>query len=282
MGEPTAGERMQPPSAGLAIDIPADASNVAVIRHALAGLAHSLGMDEEGVADVQTVVTEACMNSVLHAYPQGGGRIEVLAAPEPEALMIEVRDRGCGIRPDVDAREDGSSLRLGMTLIAALSSSYEISGGEGMGTRVKVRMPVLRNGSHGGTDAVINGGEDVRISASSPGLLPDVLSRAISAFGIRGDLSVDQISDAMLLGDAIAAAAPGAFGADSPSLGLRAVDGGVEVAIGPLPEGGEERLREALRLPGDVGSIETLVDDVRSEQVSNGSYVTFTLGGPPA
>ncbi len=66
-----AGETMRPPSSGLALDIPAEASNVAVVRHALTGLAQSIGMDDEGVADVQTVVTEACMNAVVHAYPDG-------------------------------------------------------------------------------------------------------------------------------------------------------------------------------------------------------------------
>ena len=279
MRELQAGETMGPPSSGLTLDIPAEASNVAVVRHALTGLAQSIGMDDEGVADVQTVVTEACMNAVVHAYPEGGGRIEVFAEPGADSLLIEVRDDGLGIRPEMGVRDDGSSLRLGLTLIAALSSSYEISGGDGRGTRVAVRMPITRGEV---APAAVNGngnGGDLRISATSPALLPEVMSRVISAFGVRGDLSVDQISDSMLLGDAIAAAAPDAFGQASPALGLRVVGSGVEVSIGPLPEGGEERLREALRLPGGVGSIESLVDEVRSEPGDGGTYVIFRLGG---
>jgi serine/threonine-protein kinase RsbW len=273
------GETMRPPSSGLTLDIPAEAANVAVVRHALTGLAQSIGMDDEGVADVQTVVTEACMNAVVHAYPEGGGRIEVFAEPGADSLLIEVRDDGLGIRPEMGVRDDGSSLRLGLTLIAALSSSYEISGGDGQGTRVAVRMPITRDEV---APAAVNGnvnGSDLRISATSPALLPEVMSRVVSAFGVRGDLSVDQISDSMLLGDAIAAAAPDAFGQASPALGLRVVGSGVEVSIGPLPEGGEERLREALRLPGGVGSIESLVDEVRSEPGEGGTYVIFRLGG---
>ena len=48
--------------------LPARAENVAVVRHALAGLAEEIGMDEAGIADLKTVVTEACMNVVAHAY----------------------------------------------------------------------------------------------------------------------------------------------------------------------------------------------------------------------
>ena len=254
---------------------------MAVVRHALTGLAQSTGMDDEGVADVQTVVTEACMNAVVHAYPEGGGRIEIRATPEPDSLLIEILDDGDGIRPDMAAGEE-ASLRLGLTLIAALSASYEISGGEGRGTRVSMRMPIVRPEAVAPAAEYRNGSEQLRISTTGPGLLPEVLSRAISAFGLRGHLTVDQISDAMLLGDAIAAAAPGAFGESSPALGLTIVDDGVEVSIGPLPDGGEERFRDALRLPGGVGTIEALVDEVTSQRTEDGEFVTFRLGGPPA
>ena len=54
---------------GLQMSLPARAENVAVVRHALAGLAERIGMDEPGIADLKTVVTEACMNVVVHAYP---------------------------------------------------------------------------------------------------------------------------------------------------------------------------------------------------------------------
>ncbi len=53
------------------------------MRHALAGLADRIGMDEPGIADLKTVVTEACMNVVVHAYPADEpGLLEVEAIPE--------------------------------------------------------------------------------------------------------------------------------------------------------------------------------------------------------
>ena len=58
---------------GLTITIPARSENVAVVRHAVAGLAERLGMEEPGVGDLKTVVTEACMNVVVHAYEDEPG-----------------------------------------------------------------------------------------------------------------------------------------------------------------------------------------------------------------
>jgi Histidine kinase-like ATPase domain len=57
-------------SAGLQMSLPAKAENVVVVRHAIAGLAERIGMDEAAIADLKTVVTEACMNVVVHAYPE--------------------------------------------------------------------------------------------------------------------------------------------------------------------------------------------------------------------
>ncbi len=64
------------------MSLPARAENVAVVRHALAGLAGQIGMDEPGIAGLKTVVTEACMNVVVHAYPRDRpGSLEVEAIP---------------------------------------------------------------------------------------------------------------------------------------------------------------------------------------------------------
>ncbi len=93
-------------------------------------------MERAEIADLKTVVTEACMNVVVHAYEgEEIGPLEVDAWPEDGDLVVTVRDYGSGIRPlaDVERR----SLRLGLPLIAALTSSFEISGGRGGGTEIR-------------------------------------------------------------------------------------------------------------------------------------------------
>ena len=70
-------------NSGLQMSLPARAENVAVVRHALAGLAERIGMDEASQADLKTVVTEACMNVVVHAYPEGEDGLLEVEAPLP-------------------------------------------------------------------------------------------------------------------------------------------------------------------------------------------------------
>ncbi len=123
------------------MSLPARAENVAVVRHAIAGLAGRIGMDEAATADLKTVVTEACMNVVVHAYPEDTtGLLQVEAIPEDAGLTVAVRDYGRGIspRPGVDR----PSLRIGLALIAALSSSFEIRGGAGSGTEIRMHLPL--------------------------------------------------------------------------------------------------------------------------------------------
>ena len=105
-------------------------------------------MDEAGIADLKTVVTEACMNVVAHAYAGEPGPLTIEANPDADGLTIVVRDQGRGIRPQADV--NASSLRLGLSLIAALSSSFAISGGLDRGTEVSMRVPLKGGGADGG------------------------------------------------------------------------------------------------------------------------------------
>ena len=90
------------------------AGNVPLIRHALAGLAEALEMEPTEIADLKTVVTEACMNVVVHAYEDDEtGPLEVAAWPRGRVLVVSVRDYGAGIRPlaDVEHTACGSGCR---------------------------------------------------------------------------------------------------------------------------------------------------------------------------
>src|SRR3954470_3670818 len=129
------------PEARVEFSLPAVAGNVPLVRHALAGLAEALEMGPGEIADLKTVVTEACMNVVAHAYEDDeDGILAVEAWPGDSALVIVVRDYGAGIRPIADVEH--RSLRLGLPLIAALTSSFEVSGGPGQGTRVRMEVPL--------------------------------------------------------------------------------------------------------------------------------------------
>ena len=265
------------PQTGLEMNLPARAENVAVVRHALAGLAERLGMDEASLADLKTVVTEACMNVVVHAYPDSEpGPLEVEAESDLEGLTVVIRDHGMGIRPRPDV--DRPSLRIGLTLIAALSSSFEIKGGADRGTEIRMHLP-LRARAESSTKAptfAVAAEEEARIRVGPPEIVGPVLSRALSALAARQDISVDRLSDTMLLSDAISARAPEGFTDGHVSLSIAERPEGIELKVGPMTSGGAERLRSSFELP-EMGSLEALTDDLRIEEGDEGEYLVVGI-----
>jgi anti-sigma regulatory factor (Ser/Thr protein kinase) len=261
------------------MSLPARAENVAVVRHAIAGLAERIGMDEAAIADLKTVVTEACMNVVVHAYPEGEiGLLRVDAVPDGDGLTVSVRDFGRGItpRPGVDR----PSLRIGLALIAALSSSFEIRGGTERGTEIRMHLP-LRSEPLPEGEVESTAGPAVpqatEMTVRTPELVGPVLSRALTALAARHEITVDRFSDAMLLADAIAAAAPRSFADGQVRLSIADRPEGVELKVGPMATGGAASLRESLELPDVGGSLESLADEVRAESDGNGDYLVVAI-----
>jgi serine/threonine-protein kinase RsbW len=259
------------------MSLPARAENVAVVRHALAGLADRIGMDEPGIADLKTVVTEACMNVVVHAYPaEGAGLLEVEATPELDGLTVVVRDFGMGIRPRPDV--DRPSLRIGLTLIAALSKSFEIKGGADRGTEIRMHLPLqspAESTAAGPAPAAPN--DETAMRVGHPDLVGPILSRALGALAARREVSVDRLSDAMLLSDAISAGAPQGFEDGLVSFSIADREEGIELRVGPMLGGAAERLRASLDLPHLGGSLEALADDMRVEDGDDGEFLVVGI-----
>jgi anti-sigma regulatory factor (Ser/Thr protein kinase) len=265
---------------GLQMSLPARAENVAVVRHALAGLAERIGMDESGIADLKTVVTEACMNVVVHAYPDHDpGLLEVEAVPEMEGLTVVVRDYGRGIRPRPGGERP--SLRIGLTLIAALSSSFEIKGGIDRGTEIRMHLQLhARDESAAEQKAAAAApieSEATAMRVGPPELVGPILGRALGALAARHEITVDRLSDAMLLSDAISANAPQGFGDGHVLLSIADREDGIELRVGPMIDGGAEQLRASLGLPELGGSLESLADELRVEENGEGEFLVVGI-----
>lgn len=262
--------------------LPAKSENVAIIRHALAGLAEEIGMDEPSLADLKTVVTEACMNVVVHAYRGEPGPLNVEASPDADGLTVVVRDEGVGIKPQ--AASDRNSLRLGLSLIAALSGSFSISGGLDRGTEITMRVPLRGGGANGGGDPIEmrpHPAGRTEMIVDRPELLAPVLARVVGALAARRDLSVDRVSDAVLVTDAIAVAAPERFADGRVRLGLDERDGGIDLRLGPMEAGAAMRIREELEVPGVGGSVEALADELTVEESGDGEYLIIRFAAAP-
>jgi serine/threonine-protein kinase RsbW len=266
-------------SDGLQLELPARAENVAVVRHTIAGLAEALEMRPAAVADLKTIVTEACMNVVVHAYADEPGPLEIVARDEGEALVVVVRDHGAGIRPRVDTA--GESLRLGLPLIAALATNFEISGAPGQGTQVTMRVAYAPNGAGAAapTPAEVIGAQ-VQMPAGA--LVGPVLSRIISIYAVRANFSVDRLSDAVLLGDAISAQAPDHFPGGTVRISVDEKGGAVLIRVGPLVEGAAEKLIEQMRIPELDASLERLADEISVERAEGEEHLVAVIREPSA
>jgi serine/threonine-protein kinase RsbW len=53
----------------LHLQLPAEPDSIARARDAVADRGGELGLDPGAIDDLRTVVSEACTNAVLHAYP---------------------------------------------------------------------------------------------------------------------------------------------------------------------------------------------------------------------
>jgi serine/threonine-protein kinase RsbW len=253
-------------AADLRLSVPARAENVGVIRQALAGLGEAIGMDPGALADLKTAVTEACMNVVVHAYGDSPGPLEVTAIPNNgDTVTVSVRDRGAGIQPR-PATEENPSLRLGLPLIAALSHGFEIAGGQGRGTEVRIHMRLSKNGDAAEElpGAPVPSGTEMRIAAGE--LVRPVLARVIAVLAAKADFSIDRLSDAVLVGDAVSAHAASDFPDNTLGIAIEEEEGTLTVRLGPLAEGAGERMLGEMEIPGVGGSLEQLVDDIRVER----------------
>src|SRR2546423_15542511 len=83
------------------LTIPAKAEYITLGRLALMGLSRLRPLSEEELGDLKLALTEACSNSVRHAYEDGGagGMVEIVYELHPDRLVVEVGDEGEGVRP---------------------------------------------------------------------------------------------------------------------------------------------------------------------------------------
>ena len=121
------------------LTIPAKPEYITLGRLALTGLSRLRPLADETLADLKLALTEACSNSVRHAYRNAEGLVEILFELHPDRLVIEVADAGGGFDPaagrDEDALAEGG---LGIAIIRAVSDELEIAAGPtGEGSRLR-------------------------------------------------------------------------------------------------------------------------------------------------
>jgi serine/threonine-protein kinase RsbW len=122
------------------LTIPAKAEYITLCRLALTGLARLRPLSDEVLADLKLAITEACSNSVRHAYGDGPGTVDVSYELHGDRLAVEVADNGVGFdldeqQPADDTLSEGG---LGIAIIRAVADEFELgSRPDGSGSRLR-------------------------------------------------------------------------------------------------------------------------------------------------
>jgi Anti-sigma regulatory factor (Ser/Thr protein kinase) len=122
------------------LTIPAKPEYITLGRLALTGITRLReGFPPELLGDLKLALTEACTNSVRHAYANGAGTVEIVYELYPDRLEVVVVDQGEGFTPragraETDELTEGG---LGIAIIEALSDELEITQRDEGGSRLR-------------------------------------------------------------------------------------------------------------------------------------------------
>lgn len=125
----------------LRLRIPARPEYLVLGRLALSGLARVHAIDPDDLSDLKLALTEACTNSIRHAYGAGTGFVEIEFVLEPESIAVEVVDDGTGLVAPAERRVDEpGGGGLGLEIIRAVTDETEIGQRhDGTGFRLRFR-----------------------------------------------------------------------------------------------------------------------------------------------
>lgn len=267
----------------LRLVLPSAAENVALVRRALSGVVDVLDLGDDSLLDINAAVSEACNNVVVHAYEGMEGLMDIYVCIQPSELEVIVSDDGVGIRPNVP-EPDLEVQGLGLSLIHALTDRVEFLGGMGEGTKVRMSFAfdgdaaALSDGDRPDEREVRPPPGELSIAVSSGPLAAPVLGRTIAMLAARAEFSLEGISEAELVTDALAAHAPNLIVGSKIQLGIDRRPGQLVVRVGPFQDGGSTRIIEASAV-GDLPPVlERLTEQRRVESSEDGELLCLVLG----
>ncbi|HEX5643061.1 MAG TPA: ATP-binding protein [Thermoleophilia bacterium] len=116
------------------LDIPAKAEFVSLGRLALSGLLRSRGgYSDDAVADLKLALTEACSNSVRHAYDHDQGQVHLEFTVHSDCVTVLIKDQGGGFHEDDDDCPECRTLTdqlaeggMGISIIRAVVDDFDL------------------------------------------------------------------------------------------------------------------------------------------------------------
>lgn len=140
MSEPRSGMSEPRAASLLRLKVPAKPEYLVLGRLVLTGLSRSQPIDADTLSDLKLALTEACSNSIRHAYGREGGFVEISFELGDDFLAVEVVDDGPGFEPAAAGREPAELDEggLGLAIIRAVSDGTEVGRRpDGKGSRLR-------------------------------------------------------------------------------------------------------------------------------------------------
>ena len=122
------------------LTIPAKPEYITLSRLALSGLSRVRSFADDTLADLKLALTEACSNSVRHAYGDGDGHVHITFELRDDRLIVEVADDGSGFEPAAERKPADELVEggLGIAIIRSIADEVEIGDGpDGRGSRLR-------------------------------------------------------------------------------------------------------------------------------------------------
>jgi len=122
------------------LTIPARPEYITLGRLALTAIAGVRPLSDETLHDLKLALTEACTNSVKHAYQDGSGSVDIVYELHGDRLTVEVGDAGSGFETRDDTAAVVGDLAeggLGIAIIRAVTDEVQIGKREGGGSRLR-------------------------------------------------------------------------------------------------------------------------------------------------
>jgi anti-sigma regulatory factor (Ser/Thr protein kinase) len=247
----------------------------------------ALAFDPELLSDVNTAVTEACNNVILHAYGDRVGPLSVELRAEEEGVEVRVCDRGCGIR---QAGPEPDGLKVGLALMSAVADRAEfITVPEG-GTEVRLLFLQRGGGNRMLARALLGDSDtaswpseprcdlagDVVLTVSPVALLGPLLGRIGRTLAPSAGFSLERCYEVYLLTDALGAHVERAAQCSSISVALLAHDRLLEFAVSPLRVGTSARMERAVRAHG-LPALARLAEEISVSAVDSHETLRMSM-----
>ncbi|MCW2960228.1 MAG: anti-sigma factor RsbW [Thermoleophilia bacterium] len=111
------------------LEIPPKPQFVSLCRLALTAICREHRFSDDDIADLKLAITEACSNSIRHAYDettQESSKVYVTYEVLENSLVVEVRDHGRGFEYEGANTDDLPEGGLGISIIRAVVDEFEV------------------------------------------------------------------------------------------------------------------------------------------------------------